>query len=93
MIDVDSPHISSVPSDYEEQDIKTETQAERERLEEESREKAEEAKEKAAALKDKARHEKEHVKKQSKKAGRKVQENSDNPVVVGNAVAIAALGG
>lgn len=86
LVDVDSPHISSVPSDYEEQSIKTDTQAERERLEDESREKAEELKKQAA-------HKKEQAKNKAQKAGKTMQENSDNPVVIGNAVAIAAFGG
>ena len=86
LIDVDSPHISQVPSNYEEQDVQTETQAERRRLEEEAKEKAEELKKQAA-------REKERAKKEAKKAGRVMQENSDNPVVIGNAVTIAALGG
>lgn len=86
MIDVDSPHISQVPTDYQQQEIKTETQAERERLEEEAKEKAEELKRQAGLEKEKA-------KKEAKKAANVMQENSDNPVVIGNAVTIAALGG
>lgn len=86
MIDVDSPHISSVPSDYESQEIKTETQQERERLEQEAREKAEQLKEEAVEKKEKA-------KAKAQKASKSMKENSDNPVVIGNAVTIAALGG
>ena len=108
MVDVDSPHISSVPSDYEEQSIQTDTQAERERLEEESKQaaqqKKEEAREKAKHLKEKAEEKAEKLKKQAgvkkeqakseaKKAGKSIQENSDNPVFIGNAVTIAAFGG
>jgi len=33
LVDVDSPHVSSVPSDYESQEVKTETQAQRLELE------------------------------------------------------------
>jgi len=75
-----------VPSDYDSQSVKTDTQAERERLEEEAREQAEEVK-RQAGLK------KERTKEAAKNAGETVKANSDNPVVIGNAVTIAALGG
>ncbi|KAF2220967.1 hypothetical protein BDZ85DRAFT_290799 [Elsinoe ampelina] len=86
LIDVDSPHVSSVPSDFDTQSIKTDTQADRERLEAESRQKVEEAKEKAGVKKQQARN-------KAKQAGQTLRDNSDNPVVIGNAVTIAALGG
>ncbi|KAK4990951.1 hypothetical protein LTR66_004607 [Elasticomyces elasticus] len=86
LVDVDSPHVSSVPSDYESQPVKTETQAERARLEAEAKEKAEHAKREAAAKK-------EHAKKNAEKAKKSMKENSDNPVVIGNAVAMAAFAG
>ena len=86
LVDVDSPHISSVPSDYDEQSVKTDTQAERERQEDEARERAED-------LKRQAQRKKEQTKREAKKAGKTIQGNSDNPVVVGNAVTIAAFGG
>lgn len=92
-IDVDSPHISSVPSDFESQSVQTDTQADRERLEEEAHDKAEEAKTKAEELKKKAGLKKEQAKSKAKSAGESVKENSDNPVVIGNAVTIAAVGG
>ena len=41
----------------------------------------------------KAHHKKEEVKGQAKETVRAVQENSDNPVFIGNAVTITALGG
>lgn len=84
LIDVDSPHISSVPSDFESQTIKTETQAKEHELEAEA-----EARDKAEKLKKEA----EHKKDQAKKAARKAEANSDNPVVIGNAVGIAAFTG
>ncbi|KAJ9619319.1 acetylornithine aminotransferase [Taxawa tesnikishii (nom. ined.)] len=90
LIDVDSPHISSVPSDYESQEVKTDTQAERERLEQEAQEKAEQAKEQA---KKQAGIKKEQAKEKASKAADKAKKNSDNPVVLGNAVTLAALGG
>jgi len=79
LIDVDSPHISSVPSDYESQSIKTDTQASREEHEEEVHREAKALKEKAAAKADKAKS--------------KVQKNADNPVVLGNAVGLAVVAG
>ncbi|TIA29453.1 hypothetical protein D6C79_09932 [Aureobasidium pullulans] len=82
LIDVDSPHISSVPSDFQSQEIQTETQAERERLESEAREKAQQAKEVE-----------EKVKQKAQKAAEKAKANSDNPVILGNTVAVVALGG
>lgn len=79
LVDVDSPHVSSVPSDFQSQEIQTETQAERERLESEAREKAEKVKEEA--------------KQKADSAAKKAKANSDNPVVLGNTVAVVALGG
>ncbi|KAF2154107.1 hypothetical protein K461DRAFT_267170 [Myriangium duriaei CBS 260.36] len=86
LIDVDSPHVSSVPSDFSSQPVQTETQAERQRLEQEARDKAAEAKEKAALKKAQA-------KKRAGQSWDSLKANSDNPVFVGNAVTIAALGG
>ncbi|KAH0017040.1 hypothetical protein KCU78_g7652, partial [Aureobasidium melanogenum] len=86
LIDVDSPHISSVPSDFQSQEIQTETQAERERLESEAREKAQQAEKEAEELKEKA-------KQKAQKAAEKAKANSDNPVILGNTVAVVALGG
>lgn len=86
LIDVDSPHVSSVPSDFDSQSVQTDTQAERERLEQEMRDKADKAKDKAAFAK-------QHAKSKAKRASQSLRENSDHPVVVGNAVGIAALGG
>ena len=93
LVDVDSPHISSVPSDYDEQSVKTDTQAQRERREQEAEEMKEEAKQKAEELKKQASAKKEQAKNKASNAGQTVKENSDNPVFIGNAVAIAAVGG
>ncbi|GAB7337330.1 hypothetical protein MBLNU457_g2686t1 [Dothideomycetes sp. NU457] len=93
LIDVDSPHISEVPSDYKQQEYQTETQAERHRLEEEAKEKRKEAEKKAEEVKRQAGIEKEKAKEQAQKAEKVAKDNSDNPVVIGNAVTIAALGG
>ncbi|CAI6334111.1 unnamed protein product [Periconia digitata] len=77
LIDVDSPHVSSVPSDFESQSVKTDTQAERIDREAEARE----AREKAQAAADKA-------KAKAARGGQYARANSDNPVVLGNALTV-----
>ncbi|KIW45125.1 uncharacterized protein PV06_03538 [Exophiala oligosperma] len=84
LIDVDSPHVSSVKSDFQEQAVKTETQAER--LEHEAEDKARIAAEKAEIAKRKAATKGKSVKDALKKDGKKLSDNRDNPVVVGNAL-------
>lgn len=79
LVDVDSPHISSVPSDYESQSVKTDTQAERQEREQQIKEEAKNLKERAAAKKESAKD--------------KARKNADNPVVLGNAVGIAVVAG
>lgn len=88
LIDVDSPHVTSVKSDYQEQEIKTDTQAERIGHEAEDKARAEAQKAAAAAesAKKKAATKGKEAKNALKKDGRKLSENRDNPVVVGNAV-------
>lgn len=86
LVDVDSPHVSSVPSDFESQSVQTDTQAERVRHEQEARDKA-------AELKEKASLKKQQAKKRAGQDWQTLKANSDNPVFVGNAVTIAALGG
>ena len=49
LIDVDAPSVRTVPSDFLEQDVKTDTQADRLQREEEAKQRAREAKDKAAA--------------------------------------------
>lgn len=85
LVDVDSPHISSVPSDYEAQSVKTDTQAERLEREEEIKQTAEDIKQKAAVKKEAAKDKAEAAKDKLKK-------NSDNPVVISNAVGLAVIG-
>jgi len=88
LIDVDSPHVSSVKSDFQEQAVKTETQAER--IEHEFEDKARAEARKAADAADKAKKRAatkgKEVKDALKKDGKKLSENRDNPVVVGNAI-------
>jgi hypothetical protein len=79
LVDVDSPHISSVPSDYESQSVKTDTQRERQEREQQVKKEAKDIKDKAAAKKDAAKE--------------KVKKNADNPVVLSNAVGLALVGG
>lgn len=78
-VDVDSPHISSVPSDYSTQSVKTTTQRDRESRELEDA--ARQGEEAAANAKAKA-----------KRAAEVVRNNPENPVVFGNALVLAALG-
>ncbi|KAF2205751.1 hypothetical protein GQ43DRAFT_436769 [Delitschia confertaspora ATCC 74209] len=85
LIDVDSPHVSSVPSDFESQSIKTDTQAERIELEERAEEAAKEAKAAMEKAKDKAEH-------KAKKGKESVRKNADNPVILGNALTVTLLG-
>jgi len=86
LVDVDSPHISSVPSDYESQSVKTDTQAERQEREQEIKEEAQRLKEEAKKLKDQAAAKKESAKDKARK-------NADNPVVLANAVGAAVVAG
>ena len=159
LVDVDSPHVSSVPSDYDSQPVKTETQAQRLELEaedqardlaneasedyeeisheakdkfdktsreaknkyddasEEAKDKYDETSHEAKQKYDEVSHEAKdkyeelsheakdkykeakkvankkasQAKSKAKEAEKEMRENSDNPVVVGNAVVIAAL--
>jgi uncharacterized phage infection (PIP) family protein YhgE len=99
LVDVDSPHVSSVRSDFEDQAVKTETQATR--LEHESEDKARAAQKKAAAkaqelkeeskkMADKAKKElsadAKKAEKELKKGMNSLSDNRENPVVVGNAL-------
>lgn len=87
LVDVDSPHISSVPSDYESQSVKTDTQAQR--LENEAADKAAEDKKEAEA---KAKEVKDKAKAKANKAESRIKANSDNPVILGNALIVGILG-
>jgi hypothetical protein len=87
LVDVDSPHVSSVPSDYESQSVKTDTQAQR--LEKEASDKAAEDAKKAEA---KAKELKDKAKAKASKAESRIKANSDNPVFLGNALVVGILG-
>ena len=88
MVDVDSPHISSVKSDFEDQATKTQTQATRQEheAEDKAREYSQKAKEAASDAKKKAVTKGKEAKEKAKAGGKKLQDNQDNPVVIGNAV-------
>lgn len=87
-MDVDSPHVNSVPSDFKEQKIQTETQAER--IEHETERKAEiekvHAEQKAEELKKKAATKSKEAKNTLKEQGKHLDANKENPVFVGNAI-------
>lgn len=86
LVDVDSPHVHSVKSDFEDQAVKTETQAERisEEAEHKAQANAKRAEDKAAELKKKAATKGKEAKAELKKEARKFDENKDNPVFIGN---------
>ena len=81
LIDVDSPHVTEVSSNFEDQEVKTHTQADR--LKREAENEARRAKAKAKSLKDKA----------SSRARDGHQKIQENPVLFGNALLTVALFG
>jgi len=83
LIDVDTDSVHTVPSDFSSQPVQTETQANR--IDQE----AEQIEARIHKAKDKAKES--SASKKSKKAKSRIQDNSDNPVFVGNAVAVVAL--
>ena len=89
LVDVDSHHVNAVPSDFRQQQVKTSTQADR--LEHEAEEKAQAAEAEARHKKQQARDQAAAAKAKAERAAQKARSNSDNPVVVGNAVVVAAL--
>jgi cation transport ATPase len=89
LIDVDTESVHTVPSDFASQPIKTETQ--RDRIEHEAEVIEARAKEAYAASKAKAEKAEKEAKAKAKKARSNLEANRDNPVYVGNAVAVVAL--
>lgn len=81
LVDVDAPSVHSVHSDFPTQEIKTDTQAAR--LEREAEEALARKRQQAASSSKKEKRE---------KAARNVSQNAQNPVYVGNAVIMTALG-
>ncbi|KAH0535925.1 hypothetical protein FGG08_007168 [Glutinoglossum americanum] len=84
LVDVDSIHVSTVPSDFESQEIKTDTQATRLQHEAEDRDRIQELEAKKRGIKDK-------MQAKAAKAEKKAKANSGNPVMLGNAIAVAGL--
>lgn len=87
LIDVDTG-VTVVPSDFQEQSIKTETQAARIDLEEEAKER-----ERVEAAEKKAHEKKESAKAKAKKEARTARKELEDPVVaVNSALAVVTLG-
>jgi len=93
LVDVDSPHVSSVPSTFEDQSIKTRTQADRIDQEQEVDEQKRKALEAAKEAKKRAETEAKSLKAKAQKGERRLRANADNPVVLGNAVLGLCLAG
>lgn len=91
LVDVDTPQVHTVPHDFKEQKVQTETQ--KERIEHDAA--ALEAKAIAAeqAAKKEYQEKKAKAKEEAKKAFNRVEKNSDNPVYIANAITVVALGG
>ncbi|KIW72789.1 hypothetical protein PV04_00964 [Phialophora macrospora] len=98
LVDVDSPHVNSVTSDFREQAVKTDTQAERieHEAEDKARAAAKQFSQEAESAKKKAAAKGKKIKDELKADGHKLSENRDNPVVIGNAlvwgIATVAIG-
>ena len=98
LVDVDSPHVSSVKSDFEDQVVQTDTQADRleREVEAKARTASQQASEKASNARDKVKKEAKKAKASLKEEGKTLSENSDNPVFIGNAliwgIATVAIG-
>jgi len=80
LVDVDSPHVISVPSDYESQSVKTDTQATR--IDHEAQDAELEAKNAAKKAETKAKN----------KLNKSKHAAQDNPVALGNAIVVGVLG-
>ncbi|KAF8856346.1 hypothetical protein BDZ45DRAFT_675576 [Acephala macrosclerotiorum] len=89
LIDVDSNSVHTVPSDFGSQDIQTSTQLDR--LEHEALAAEAKAKEEMSAAAAKAKKEGKKAKEKAKKAAGYAERNTDNPVFIGNAIAVVAL--
>jgi len=89
LVDVDSASIHTVPSDFSSQDIQTSTQLDR--LEHEALAAEARAKEEMSEAAGKSKKEGKEAKDKAKKAAGYVDRNSDNPVFIGNAIAVVAL--
>jgi Family of unknown function (DUF5353) len=85
LIDVDTPSVHTVSSDFSSQPVQTETQYNR--LERE----AEVVEQKAREVAKKLADEEKKAEAKGRKGIRSLEANGDNPVVIGNAIAVVAL--
>lgn len=79
LIDVDHPSVETVPSDFQSQEIKTESQAAQH--------------EREADDSTKPQADTNNQEQRQQKSGGTLRKNADNPVLLGNAVVTAALAG
>lgn len=98
LIDVDAPSVRSVPSDFMEQSIQTDTQADRIDREAELRRLAEQAEKDAEKVKDKAKAKKAQAKEKAREADHwavakiaSLSENQASGIVFANLAAIVGL--
>ena len=81
LIDVDGPHVETVPAGFLDQQIKTETQASQHEREEQDRQPTRQSNKSSQS------------KSQSSQSSPTLRANTDNPIVIGNVVVAAALTG
>ncbi|TVY87907.1 hypothetical protein LAWI1_G005459 [Lachnellula willkommii] len=89
LIDVDTDSVHTVPSDFSSQSIQTDTQLDR--LEHEAEAAEARAKEAASNASKEFSKDEKNAKAKAKKAAGRFEANSDNPVFIGNAVAVVAI--
>jgi len=89
LIDVDTESVHTVPSDFSSQSIQTDTQMDRLQHEAEAAEAR--AKETASKSSKEFSKEEKTAKAKGKKAVGRFEANSDNPVFIGNAVAVVSI--
>ncbi|CAG8962305.1 hypothetical protein HYFRA_00005360 [Hymenoscyphus fraxineus] len=89
LVDVDSESVHTVPSDFESQTIKTDTQADR--LEREAIAAEAHAKAEVQKASNEASKKAKEAKAKGKRAVNNFEENSDNPVFIANAIAVVGL--
>ena len=90
-VDVNSPHISSVKSDFEDDASKAEAEGKKMagEAEDKARDFAAEAKSAANDVSKKAKTKGKEAEKKMREGGKKLEDNRDNPVVIGNAILLA----
>jgi len=89
LIDVDTDSVHTVPSDFREHDVKTDTQAAR--LEREADRVAQKTEEDIKKARKEFAEKEKKAKAAAKNFSGKIEQNSDNPVFIGNAIAVIAL--